>query len=172
MFPQICVLNLEALELAFALLPGWLHVYASMCCWTWEWDSFQVFARCFLVLGKHIFEFTSQGKQVTWCLFQKAKSTDGYHRWFLRLLSASCVPLLVISFLNNFVLETIMEEIERMEKKKNTVLWLYDNTETGKATLRLVYTEIVYLRWWSCSVHLREFNLSSSEGWDTIVSSC
>lgn len=44
------------------------------------------------------------------------------HRWVLSLLSVSCVSLALVSFLNHFILETIIEGIEEREKKKNTLL--------------------------------------------------
>lgn len=169
MFAQICVLDLEALELAFTLLPGWLHVCASLCGWTCERVSLQVFARCFLVPGKHIFGFTSQGKWVTWGLFQRAESTDGDHRLFLSLLSVSCVSLSVFSFLNHFILETTMEGREERDKKKNTALIVWQDWNWHSYT-EISFYKIVYFRWQSCSVHPKEFNLSTSGGWDAIAS--
>lgn len=118
MLAQICVLNLEALEPAFTLLPGQLHVCACMCCWTWEQMSLQVFGRCFLVPGKRILGFTSQGKWVTTALFQIVEHTNGNHRWFLSILCVSCVFLSVISFLNHFILETVIEGRKEREKNK------------------------------------------------------
>lgn len=119
MLAQICVLSLEALEPAFALLPAQLHVYASGCCWTWEQVSLQVFARCFLIPGKYLLGFTSSGKWVTWGLCQREECTNGNHRWFLSLLWVSRVSLFhVVSFLDNFILETIIEGREEGEKKR------------------------------------------------------